>query len=83
MAQLASRSRRDAVWAGCRLAYGEDLMPVYHVEQADVIVALRRGLPVAGPDKLNDVRGFGTRREVGDGNRSRNDEPPLRHRACC
>ena len=38
---------RDAVWAGCRLAFGEELAPVYHLERADVIVSLDSRLPRA------------------------------------
>ena len=57
---------RDAVWAGCRLAFGEDLVPVYRLELADVIVALDSDFLARGPGRLNDARGFAGRREVGD-----------------
>jgi Fe-S-cluster-containing dehydrogenase component len=52
------------VWAGCRLAFGEDLVPVYHVEKADVIVALDSDFLARGPGRLHDARGFASRREV-------------------
>ena len=40
-----SRSRRDAARAGPKLAFGEDVEPVYHLDKADVIVCARRRLP--------------------------------------
>ena len=43
---------RDAVWAGCRLAFGEDLVPVYHLERADVIVSLDSDFLARGPGRL-------------------------------
>ena len=57
---------RDAVWAGCRLAFGEDLVPVHHLDQADVIVSLDADFLARGPGRLNDARGFAARREVDD-----------------
>ena len=57
---------RDAVRAGCRLAFGEDLEPVHHLEQADVIVSLDADFLAWGPGRLKDARGFAARREVGD-----------------
>lgn len=55
---------RDNVWAGCRLAFGEDLEPVYHVERADVIVSLDCDFLARGPGRLKDAREFAGRREV-------------------
>jgi MoCo/4Fe-4S cofactor protein with predicted Tat translocation signal len=57
---------RDAVWAGCRLAFGEELVPVYHLERADVIVSLDADFLARGPGRLQDARGFAARREVAD-----------------
>ncbi len=57
---------RDTVGAGCRLAFGEDLVPVYHLERADVIVSLDSDFLARGPGRLHDARGFAGRREVGD-----------------
>jgi MoCo/4Fe-4S cofactor protein with predicted Tat translocation signal len=56
----------DAVTAGCRLAFGEELAPVYHVDRADVIVSLDSDFLACGPGRLHDARGFAARREVGD-----------------
>ena len=55
---------RDAVRAGTKLAFGEDLEPVYHLDQADVIVALDADFFAWGPGRLKDARAFATRREV-------------------
>ena len=43
---------RDAVWAGCRLAFGEDLEPVYHLEQGRRDRVARCRLPGAGARTL-------------------------------
>jgi MoCo/4Fe-4S cofactor protein with predicted Tat translocation signal len=57
---------RDAVWAGCRLAFREELAPVYHFERADVIVSLDSDFLARGPGRLSAARGFAARREVAD-----------------
>ena len=57
---------RDAVRAGCRLAFGEDLEPVHHLERADVIVSLDADFLAWGPGRLKDARAFAKRREAGD-----------------
>ena len=54
---------RDAVRAGCRLAFGEDLEPVHHLEQADVIVSLEADFLAWGPSRLKDARAFAARRD--------------------
>ncbi len=54
---------RDAVRAGCRLAFGEELEPVYHLDKADVIVALDADFLAWGPGRLKDARAFAARRE--------------------
>ncbi len=55
---------RDAVAAGCRLVFGEDLEPVYHLDKADVIVALDADFLTWGPGRLKDARAFAARRET-------------------
>ena len=55
---------RDAVCAGCRLAFGEELEPVYHLDKADVIVALDADFLAWGPGRLKDARAFAARRET-------------------
>ena len=57
---------RDAVSAGCRLAFGEDVVPVNHLDRALVIVSLDSDFLARGPGRLGDARGFATRRKVGD-----------------
>jgi molybdopterin-containing oxidoreductase family iron-sulfur binding subunit len=56
---------RDAIRAGCRLAFGEELEPVHHLDRADVIVALDADFLAWGPGRLRDARGFTARREPG------------------
>ena len=58
---------RDAIRAGCRLAFGEDLEPVHHLEKADVIVSLEADFLAWGPARLKDARAFAARRDAGDG----------------
>ena len=57
--------------AGCRLAFGEDLEPVYHLDRADVIVSLDADFLARGPGRLNDARAFAgrgaRRRSLGGG----------------
>jgi Fe-S-cluster-containing dehydrogenase component len=55
---------RDNLRAGCRLAFGEDLEPVYHLDKADVIVALDADFLAWGPGRLKDARAFAARRET-------------------
>jgi molybdopterin-containing oxidoreductase family iron-sulfur binding subunit len=55
---------RDAIRAGSRLAFGEVLDPIYHVDRADVIVALDADFLAWGPGRLKDARAFAARREV-------------------
>ncbi len=55
---------RDAIRAGCRQAFGDDLEPVYHLEKADVIVALDADFLAWGPGRLKDARAFAARREA-------------------
>ena len=55
---------RDAVGAGCQLAFGEELEPVYHLDKADVIVSLDADFLTWGPGRLKDARAFAARRET-------------------
>ncbi len=50
-----------------RLAFGEDLEPVYHLEKADVIVSLEADFLAWGPARLKDARAFAARRDPGEG----------------
>jgi Fe-S-cluster-containing dehydrogenase component len=55
---------RDAVRAGTKLAFGEELEPVYHLDKADVVVALDADFFAMGPGRVKDARSFAARREV-------------------
>jgi MoCo/4Fe-4S cofactor protein with predicted Tat translocation signal len=57
---------RDSVRAGCRQAFGEDVEPVYHLEKADIVVALDADFLAWGPGRIKDARAFASRREPGD-----------------
>jgi len=54
---------RDAERAGARIAFGEDVEPIHHLDRADVIVALDADLFSAGPGRLRAAREFAARRE--------------------
>jgi molybdopterin-containing oxidoreductase family iron-sulfur binding subunit len=55
---------RDAIRTGCRLAFGDELEPVNHLESADVIVAFDADFLGWGPGRLKDARAFAARREL-------------------
>jgi Fe-S-cluster-containing dehydrogenase component len=57
---------RDSVRAGCRQAFGDDLEPVYHLDKADIVLALDADFLAWGPGRLKDARAFAVRREAGD-----------------
>jgi MoCo/4Fe-4S cofactor protein with predicted Tat translocation signal len=57
---------RDAVRAGARLAFGEDVDPVYHLDKADVILSLDADLFFAMPGNVRYARDFSARRKVVD-----------------
>jgi molybdopterin-containing oxidoreductase family iron-sulfur binding subunit len=57
---------RSAIHAGCRLAFGEELDPIYHLDRADVIVALDADFLAWGPGRLKDARAFAGRRQPRD-----------------
>ena len=54
----------DNVVAGSRLAFDADLLPVYDLSQADVIVSLGADFLDTGPGRLAYARDFATRRRV-------------------
>ncbi len=58
---------RDAIRAGCRLAFGEDLEPLYHFEKADVVLSLESDFLAWGPARLKDARAFAARRNALEG----------------
>jgi molybdopterin-containing oxidoreductase family iron-sulfur binding subunit len=57
---------RTVIQDGCRLAFGTELEPVYHMERADVLVALECDFLAWGPGRLKHARAFAGRREPGD-----------------
>ena len=61
----------DNARAGARLAFGQPLAPVYHVDQADVIVALDSDFLTSGAGAVRYAREFGDRRRAGDDKMSR------------
>ena len=72
---------RDAIRAGTRLAFGEELEPVHHLEKADVIVSLEADFLAWGPGRLKDARAFAARRDALDGGAAGLDEPALCRRS--
>ena len=54
----------DNALAGNRLAFGEDVVTLAHVEQADVILSLDADFLVEGPGHLQHARGFAARRRL-------------------
>ncbi len=55
---------RDSVREGSKLAFGEYVNPVYHFDQADVIVALDADFLSAGPGAIRYARDFADKRRV-------------------
>ena len=62
---------RDNVRAGARMAFGEAVTPVYHVDQAEVIVSLDSDFLVSGPGAVRYARDFANRRRDGQAGMSR------------
>ncbi|WP_205678701.1 TAT-variant-translocated molybdopterin oxidoreductase [Aquisphaera insulae] len=58
---------REAVREGTRRAFGEALEPVYHLDKADVVVALDADFLTSGPASLRYARDHASRREPGTG----------------
>lgn len=54
----------DTVLAGTRLAFGASLQPIYHVEAAEVIVALEADFLSTGPGNVRYARDFTRKRQV-------------------
>ena len=61
----------DSAHAAARLAFGQALTPVYHVDQADVILALDSDFLVSGPGAVRYARDFANRRRDGVATMSR------------
>ena len=62
---------RDNALAGARLAFGQAVQPVYHLDQAAVVVALDSDFLVAGPGAVRYAREFANRRRDGNAQMSR------------
>jgi MoCo/4Fe-4S cofactor protein with predicted Tat translocation signal len=58
---------RDNTRAGAVLAFGEAVEPIYHLELADMVLALDADFLAWGPGHLRYSRDFGARRKVHDG----------------
>lgn len=64
---------RDNVYAGAQLAFGAMVEPIYHVDQANVIVSLDADLFGVGPGRVRYARAFADGRRVdGPEGRTRN-----------
>ena len=46
----------DAVREGTRLAFGEELQPIYHFDRADVILSLEADFLATGPGELRHAQ---------------------------
>ena len=66
----------DSVREGTRLAFGKPVNPVYHFDQADVIVSLDADFLTSGPGHVRYTRDFSSRRDLG-GRAFVEAEPPL------
>ncbi len=60
---------RDSVFAGTKLAFGEELQPIYAFERADVVLSLEADFLGAGPSMPRHVRDFVSRRKAETMNR--------------
>jgi len=54
----------DNVYAGTKLAFGQAVLPVYHLESADVLLSLEDDFLFADPGRLAYTRAFTDRRRV-------------------
>ena len=55
---------RDNIREGAKLAFGEYANPVYHVDQADVVVSLDSDFLTSGPGAIRYAREFARKRRV-------------------
>ncbi len=63
---------RDAVRAGAQFAFGEYVETIYHLDKADVILALDSDFLTTGPGNLRYARDFADRRRIQGGNPTMN-----------
>ena len=61
----------DSVRGGTRLAFGKPINPVYHFEQADVVVSLASDFLASGAGHVRYTRDFSSRRDLAAGPSSR------------
>jgi MoCo/4Fe-4S cofactor protein with predicted Tat translocation signal len=57
----------DSVREGTRMAFGRPINPVYHFEQADVVVSLDADFIGAGSGHVRHIRDFSSRRNLEEG----------------
>jgi MoCo/4Fe-4S cofactor protein with predicted Tat translocation signal len=57
----------DSAREGTRLAFGKPINPVYHFNQADVVVSLASDFLTSGPGHVRYARDFSSRRDLGAG----------------
>lgn len=55
----------DAARAGSKLAFGEEVAPLHHLDKADVVLSLDADFLAWGPARLRDARAFAESREAG------------------
>src|SRR5262245_13114210 len=63
---------RDNVRTGALMAFGEDVNPIYHFDQADVILSLDADFLSCGPGNLRYVREFAAKRRLQEGRNEMN-----------
>ncbi len=56
----------DNVYAGTKLAFGQAVLPVYHLENADVLLSLEDDFLFADPGHLRYTRAFSDHRRISD-----------------
>lgn len=59
---------RDSVRGGARIAFGEDVEPIYHFEKADIILSLDADFLFSLPGSVRYARDFSAKRKVRDPN---------------
>jgi molybdopterin-containing oxidoreductase family iron-sulfur binding subunit len=63
---------RDAVYAGTRMVFGQDLNPLYRFDRAEVMLVLDAEILTAAPGSLRYARDFAAKRRVRDGGTAMN-----------